>query len=151
MRSALDKINKNIIRLLFENSRRTIAELSKLVHLSAPAVKERIEKLEEQNIIAGYSLKANTEALGYVISGFVHADVIPGKESAFRALLQSCDAITECYNVTGEKAYIFRFSVRAMSELDELLEELETLSKTETSLILSETIVPRLPKTFIQD
>ena len=44
----MDKINRNIIKELSENSRITVSELSRLVHLSAPAVKERIEKLEEQ-------------------------------------------------------------------------------------------------------
>ncbi len=144
----LDKINKSIIRILFENSRITISELAKLVHLSAPAVKERIEKLEEQKAILGYSLKTNSEALGYPITGFVQANVITGKEVAFKKAVTASSAITECFNVTGEKAYIFRVSVYTMSELDALLESLSNVCKTETSLILSETFSPRLPNTF---
>jgi Lrp/AsnC family leucine-responsive transcriptional regulator len=148
MEPNLDTINKNIIRQLFENSRVTISELAKLVHLSAPAVKERIEKLEERKTILGYCLKTDPEALGYAITGFVQANVITGKEALFKQAVQTSEAITECYNVTGEKAYIFRVSVRTMSELDGLLETLSSLCKTETSLVLSETISPRLPKTF---
>lgn len=144
----MDKINKNIIRILFENARITITELAKLVHLSAPAVKERIEKLEEQKAILGYSLQTNSEVLGYAISGFVQANILTGKEAAFKEAIRTSNVITECYNVTGEKAYIFRIAVHTMSELDTLLESLSTICKTETSLILSETIQPRLPKTF---
>tara|TARA_R110001599_G_scaffold201655_2_gene398396 strand:- start:4165 stop:4614 length:450 start_codon:yes stop_codon:yes gene_type:complete len=144
----LDKINKSIIRTLFENSRITISELAKLVHLSAPAVKERIEKLEDQKAILGYSLQTNSEALGYAITGFVQANILTGKEAAFQKAVTASSAITECYNVTGEKAYIFRVSVHTMSELDALLESFSNLCKTETSLILSETLSPRLPKTF---
>jgi Lrp/AsnC family leucine-responsive transcriptional regulator len=144
----LDNINKKIIRTLSDNSRITVSELSKLVHLSAPAVKERIEKLEEQQVILGYSLKTNSEALGYAISGFVHADVFTGKESEFKQSVKNCSAITECFNVTGEKAFIFRISVTTMSELDDVLESLTLLCKTQTSLILSETVAPRLPTTF---
>jgi Lrp/AsnC family leucine-responsive transcriptional regulator len=144
----LDNINKKIIRTLSDNSRITVSELSKLVHLSAPAVKERIEKLEEQQVILGYSLKTNSEALGYAISGFVHADVFTGKESEFKQSVKNCPAITECFNVTGEKAFIFRISVTTMSELDDVLESLTLLCKTQTSLILSETVAPRLPTTF---
>jgi len=144
----LDSINKKIVRLLSENSRITVSELSKLVHLSAPAVKERIDKLEQQQAILAYSLKTDPEALGYAISGFVQASVIPGKEAQFKKMLSTSLCITECYNVTGEKAFVFRVCVRTMSELDELLESLSSLCKTETSLILSETISPRLPLSF---
>lgn len=147
--SDVDKINKNIIRTLYENARITMSELAKLVHLSAPAVKERIEKLEAQRVILGYGLKTDPLGLGYGISGFVQADVVAGKEVAFKQMVTACDAITECYNVTGEKAYIFRVSVRTMSELDLLLETLSSVCKTDTSLVLSETVSPRLPKTFV--
>jgi len=144
----LDSINKKIVRTLCENSRMTISELSKAVHLSAPAVKERIEKLETQQAIKGYSLRTDFEALGYAISSFVHADVLTGKEAEFKHIVQHCPAVTECFNVTGEKAFIFRIAVKSMSELDELLESLTLICKTETSLILSETVSSRLPRSF---
>jgi len=148
LRMTLDSINRKIVRALCENSRITISELSKAVHLSAPAVKERIEKLEAQQVIKGYSLLTDSEALGYAISGFVHADVLTGKETEFKQIVQRSPAVTECFNVTGEKAFIFRISVKSMSELDDLLESLTLICKTETSLILSETVGNRLPMSF---
>ncbi|MGB1238634.1 MAG: Lrp/AsnC family transcriptional regulator [Pseudomonadales bacterium] len=144
----MDSINKKIIRALTSNARTSITELSKIVHLSAPAVKERIEKLEAQGIIQDYTLRTDMEALGYAISGFVHADILAGKEAEFKRTIQHCEAITECYNVTGERAFIFRIAVRTMSELDHLLEQLSPLCKTDTSLILSQSIAPRLPGSF---
>lgn len=144
----MDSINKKIVRALCKNSRMTIAELSKAVHLSAPAVKERIEKLETQQVIKGYSLLTDSEALGYAISGFVQVDIMTGKEAEFKQIVQHCPAVTECFNVTGEKAFIFRIAVKNMSELDDLLESLTFICKTETSLILSETITNRLPMSF---
>ncbi|MEM5528575.1 Lrp/AsnC ligand binding domain-containing protein [Gammaproteobacteria bacterium AS21] len=53
--------------------------------------------------------------------------------------------MTECFNVTGEKAYIFKICVKNMSELDQLLENISHLCKTDTSLILSSVIASRLP------
>lgn len=141
----MDKVNKNIIRNLFNNSRVSVSELSKLVHLSAPAVKERMEKLEEQKAIIDYTIKVDYEALGYAISGFVQANILTGKEAEFKSLVEASPEITECFNVTGEKAFIFKVCVKNMSELDRLLEAFSTICKTETSLVLSETIDPRLP------
>mgnify|MGYP000329794084 FL=1 len=66
----------------------------------------------------------------------------------FRQIVESSSAVTQCFNVTGEKAYIFKVAIQNMSELDRLLETLSTVCKTETSLILSETIAPRLPTDF---
>jgi len=93
-------------------------------------------------------LLTDSEALGYAISGFVHADVLTGKETEFKQIVQRSPAVTECFNVTGEKAFIFRISVKSMSELDDLLESLTLICKTETSLILSETVGNRLPMSF---
>jgi len=141
----LDKINRNIIKELSENSRITISELSGLVHLSAPAVKERIEKLEEQGAIQKYSVITDPEKLGFNITGFVYANVVLGKEKEFTTHLQNCSAVTDCFNVTGEKAYLFKVCVKNMSELDRLLEDVSHLCKTDTSLILSTVISSRLP------
>jgi Lrp/AsnC family leucine-responsive transcriptional regulator len=57
----LDNINKRIIKELHQNSRITISDLSRLVHLSVPAVKERIEKLEDQGVILNYSIASDAE------------------------------------------------------------------------------------------
>ncbi|MEM5528576.1 winged helix-turn-helix transcriptional regulator [Gammaproteobacteria bacterium AS21] len=57
----MDYINKRIIKELHQNSRITISDLSRLVHLSAPAVKERIEKLEDQGVILNYSIASDAE------------------------------------------------------------------------------------------
>ena len=144
-RCILDKINRNIIKELSNNSRITISDLSRLVHLSAPAVKERIEKLEEQGAIQKYSVITDPEKLGFNITGFVYANVVLGKEKEFTAQLKNCSAVTDCFNVTGEKAYIFKVCVKNMSELDKLLEALSPLCKTDTSLILSTVIASRQP------
>ena len=143
--SPLDKVNKNIIRNLFENSRISISDLSKAVHLSARAVKERMEKLEEQKAIIDYTIKVDNEALDFAISGFVQANVLTGKEAEFNTLIETSLEITECFNVTREKAFISKVCVKTTSELDRLLETLSTICKTETSLVLSESITPRLP------
>lgn len=142
----MDIINKIIIQKLHDNSRIPISELSRQVHLSAPAVKERIEKLEEQGVIAQYTLKTNAEELGFAITGFVYANVFAGKEKAFVAELTGRSAVTDCFNVTGEKAFIFKVCVKNMSELDEILEGISHLCKTDTSLVLNTVISSRLPE-----
>jgi Lrp/AsnC family leucine-responsive transcriptional regulator len=141
----MNRINKNIIRQLNKNARISISELSSIIGLSAPATKERIQKMEDKGIIQGYKLNLNYSALGYEICGFIVANIFLHKEIEFQKLTQSINSIVECYNTTGEKAFVIRFCVNKMSELDDLLEQLSIVCKTETSLILSETFNSRLP------
>ncbi|PTI82904.1 Lrp/AsnC family transcriptional regulator, partial [Mammaliicoccus vitulinus] len=60
-----DFINGKILEILKENSRITINELSKKINLSAPATRERVNKLEDQDIINGYTIDINYKKLGY--------------------------------------------------------------------------------------
>ncbi|MEH6710133.1 MAG: Lrp/AsnC ligand binding domain-containing protein [Paraglaciecola polaris] len=61
------------------------------------------------------------------------------------AELKSRPAVTDCFNVTGEKAFIFKICVKNMSELDEILESISHVCKTDTSLVLNTVITSRLP------
>ena len=55
----MDFINEMILKELKEDSRISMSELGRRVHLSAPAVRERIRQLEEQNVIKRYTLDIN--------------------------------------------------------------------------------------------
>lgn len=55
----MDFIDEQIIRELKEDSRLSMSELSRRIHLSAPAVRERVRQLEEQDIIKRYTIELN--------------------------------------------------------------------------------------------
>ena len=64
----LDGIDKKILKMLMENSRRPILEISKNIGISGAAIHQRLRKLEKQNLIIGSSIKVNTKILGYTLS-----------------------------------------------------------------------------------
>lgn len=142
----LDPINWKIITLLQQNARLSFAELGKQVHLSAPAVAERIKKLEEQGVIHGYSARVNLDKLGYPIIAQVQARVFMGKEPAFIRFVKSRDEVVECSNVTGEKAFLLKVAVSTMAQLDELLEAFSTLSETNSMVVLSQVVADKVIK-----
>ena len=143
-----DAINRKIIAALQENARISYAELGKRVHLSAPAVAERIRKLEQSGVITGYSLKVDLDKLGYPIVALVQCKVFRTKERQFKALVLSYDEVIECQNVTGEQAFLVKLAVASMSHLDAILEEFCDLSDTNTMMILSTPVERPLPQTF---
>lgn len=141
----MDKKNWKLLKLLEENGRLTFAELGKLVHLTAPAVAERVRKLEESGIITGYKAKINLEKIGIPITALVECQVYRAKEREFKALVMSLDEVIDCFNVTGPSAFVLRVAVASMSKLDELLERLIDLSDTRTMMVLAQPIERGVP------
>ena len=141
----MDKINANIIEILQANARISISELAKQVHLSAPAVAERARRLEEHNIISGYHARVDITELGYPIEAMVQVKVFAGKEPLFIAFAKQRSEIIECYNVTGEAAFICKIAILSMKTLDAFLEELSSIGESNTMMILSEISRKTLP------
>ncbi|WP_111639620.1 Lrp/AsnC family transcriptional regulator [Marinomonas shanghaiensis] len=141
----MDKTNWKLLKLLEQNGRLTYAELGKLVHLTAPAVAERVRKLEESGVITGYGAKINLERVGIPITALVECQVYRTKEREFKALVLSLDEVIACHNVTGPYAFVLRVAVRSMSLLDELLDRLIDLSDTNTMMVLSTPVSREMP------
>ncbi|HEY5718030.1 MAG TPA: Lrp/AsnC family transcriptional regulator [Motiliproteus sp.] len=144
----IDTINRRIIQALQENARISFAELGKRVHLSAPAVAERVRKLEQAGVIRGYRADIDLDKLGYPIVALVQCRVFRAKEKQFKQLVLDSDEVVECYNVTGEQAFIVKVAAPTMPLLDDVLERFCTLSDTNTMVVLSKPRDRVLPGTF---
>lgn len=147
----MDKTNWKILKLLEQNGRLTYAELGKLVHLTAPAVAERMRKLEESGVITGYSVQVNLEKAGIPITALVECQVYRTKEREFKALVMGLDEVIECYNVTGPHAFVLKVGVKSMSKLDVLLERLIDLSDTNTMMIMTTPVKRIMPLNIAQE
>ncbi|WP_421849780.1 Lrp/AsnC family transcriptional regulator [Marinomonas sp.] len=147
----MDKTNWKLLKLLEGNGRLTYAELGKLVHLTAPAVAERVRKLEESGVITGYSVQVNLEKAGIPITALVECQVYRTKEREFKALVMGLEEVIECYNVTGPYAFVLKVGVKSMSKLDALLERLIDLSDTNTMMIMTTPVKRTMPLHIAQE
>lgn len=93
-----------------------MTDLSKKISLSVPAVTERVKKLEEQNIIEGYTTKVNANKLNKTVKAFIL--VKTHKCKLFREFCKENKMVIECHRLTGEYSYL----VKVMTESNELLE-----------------------------
>ena len=144
----IDAINRKIIAALQEDARLSYADLGKRVHLSAPAVAERIRKLESAGVISGFSIKVDLDKLGYPIVALVQCKVFRTKEREFKTIMLACDSVVECHNVTGEQAFLVKLAVKSMSQLDHILESFCDFSDTNTMMILSTPVDRCIPATY---
>jgi Lrp/AsnC family leucine-responsive transcriptional regulator len=137
----VDELDRAIVRLLVEDSRRTFAQIGSLVGLSAPSVHARVRRLEERGVIAGYTAVVDPAALGYPLSAFVAVRQAPGYhweelEHAFAEMA----AVEACHSVTGADTYVLRVRVVDPPALEDLLRAINSLAGvagTQTVLILS--------------
>src|SRR6476661_5334561 len=71
MKMEFDAMDAKILDILQADARTTLAEIGRRVHLSQPAVAERVRRLEAAGVIAGYHAQVNAAALGYGITAFI--------------------------------------------------------------------------------
>ena len=140
-----DDKNIDLLGLLQSDPRMSISELSRRVGLSAPAVKERVTRLEEAGIIVGYRLDLNPKALGFPVTAFVRIRPMPGQLPKIIALAQSMPEVSECHRITGEDCFILKVHLDALENLDLVLDRFLAFGQTTTSIIQSSPVPPRGP------
>jgi Lrp/AsnC family leucine-responsive transcriptional regulator len=136
----MDQIDWKIIEILQKNARITFSQLSIKVHLTAPAVSERILKMEEKGIINEYIAKLNLEQLGYNVICFAKIDVARNWEEKFIQFCRSHDEIIECYIVTGKSSFLLKVGAPNVETLELYLKKISDFGQTHTQsqIILEE-------------
>jgi Lrp/AsnC family leucine-responsive transcriptional regulator len=131
----LDAHDTRILAELQNDARLTMAELGRRVHLSQPAVTERVKKLEAAGVISGYRATVNLGKLGYGIRAIIRV----GRADYARVveLVQQTPECVNAYNVTGEDSWILEIAVIDVSHLDAVVTKFCILTETATSIILN--------------
>ncbi|WP_409175126.1 Lrp/AsnC family transcriptional regulator [Brevibacillus fortis] len=138
----MDRIDELILRLLRENARITSSDISKQVHLSVPAVSERIRKLEDTGLIKQFTVKLDREQLGLHLIAFVMVQIEKTEHIAgFRETVMRADCVLECHHIAGAYDYVLKVAVKGTADLErfisETLKQVEGVSKTNTMIVLS--------------
>ena len=141
----LDELNLRILKELQENGRLGMAELGRRVALSPPAVAERIQRLERAGIIAAYRAEIDPRALGYPVSAIVRIRPAPGQLQRIPEVARETPEVGECYRITGEDCYLMRLHLRAIDDLEDVLDRFTPYGQTTTSIIHSAPVPRRGP------
>lgn len=138
-----DDKNLTLLRLLEKNPRVPISQLARRIGMSSPAVKERILRLEESGVLAGYRLELNAKELGYNVMAFVRIRPLPGHLNKVAELAQAIPEVTECHRVTGEDCFIVKVFLKEIANLDRVLDKFLAHGQTTTSIVQSSPVPPR--------
>ncbi|QPF74488.1 Lrp/AsnC family transcriptional regulator [Roseateles sp. DAIF2] len=130
----LDLHDHRILAELQADARLSMAELGRRVHLSQPAVTERVRKLEESGVIRGYRAIVDCAPLGYAIRAVVR--VGRADEPRMLRALEASPEVLNAYNITGEDSWLFEIAVRDVAHLELVLQRFCALAQTSTAIVL---------------
>jgi Lrp/AsnC family leucine-responsive transcriptional regulator len=138
-----DAVNRRILRELMASPRLGMSELARRVGMSAPAVTERVQRLEEGGVIAGYRVELDPAAVGLPIAVYVRIRPAPGQLRRLAEIAVGSPEIAECHRVTGEDCFIARVHVASMEHLEEVLDRFLACGQTTSSIVQSSPVPPR--------
>ncbi|SMF78564.1 transcriptional regulator, AsnC family [Tistlia consotensis] len=141
----LDPLDRELVRLLAAEARLPLAELARRAGLSAPAVAERVRRLEEAGVIRGYGAEVDPAALGYGVAALVRVRPMPGQLAKVAELLDGFEEVVECDRVTGDDCFVARVNVASIEALETLIDRILPYATTNSSVIQSTPVPRRLP------
>jgi Lrp/AsnC family transcriptional regulator, leucine-responsive regulatory protein len=139
----LDSRNVQILALLQSDPRMSVSELARRVGMSAPATRERIQRMEEAGVVRGCRLEIDPAALGYPIAAFIRVRPMPGKLPKIAELAASLPQVVECHRITGEDCFILKVRLDSLDNLDLILDQFLNYGQTTTSIVQSTPVPPR--------
>lgn len=138
-----DPRNIELLHLLRQNPRLGTSEMARRVGMSAPAVRERVLRLEEAGVIRGCTLDLDPAALGHTVCAFVRVRPAPGRLPQIVELARQTPEVVECYRVTGEDCFILKVWLPALEQLDRVLDRFLAHGQTTTNIVQSIPVPPR--------
>jgi DNA-binding Lrp family transcriptional regulator len=137
----MDETDRTIVALLRENARRSYLNIGRVVHLSAPAVKRRVDRLERDGVLRGYTAVVNPEAYGWLAEAFVDLYCegdMPGE--AIKRAVEQEPGVVSAHTVAGEASAMLHVMARDTKDLELALERIratEGITRTVTEVVLS--------------
>lgn len=139
----MDDIDRGLIAALQDDARTSYAQLGRIVGLSAPAVAERLRRLEASGIITGYHASIDLKKAGYGIVGFVRLSSPPDLAPQLERLAAETPEILEFHRVTGTEGCVMKLAVSSIEHLERIVVKFLPYGQTTTSIVLSSPVTWR--------
>jgi len=140
----LDEIGWRILGEMQQNARIPYAELGRRVGLSTPAVMDRVRRMEEAGIIAGYRVELNPAKIGFPILAFFRISVVGELLPQVIEIARESPEVLECHRVTGGDSFIMKVCVSSIEHLESFIDQLRPYVTATFSIVLSSAVTRRI-------
>ena len=149
----MDAIDSQLLARLARDGRAQWADLAAELDMSAPAIRDRVKRLEGAGVITGYTALLAAARLGLALTAFVAVTLEhPRHRTGFLKRAGELAEVLECHHVAGDDDYLLKVRCRGTAELETLVSEglkgVAGVARTRTTIVLAtnkETPVPPLP------
>ena len=139
--AVIDQIDLKILSILQNSGRSRLADIADEVELSAPAVLERVKKLEVSGVIKGYQALLDGKKVGKDITAFIGVSIGNQRDiDKFATQMLRNPDVLECHHITGDESFILKVKSANTTSLEKLLGEIrsvEGVTRTVTRVVLS--------------
>ena len=142
----LDAADQQILAALAGNARISMADLGRLIGMSAQSAADRARRLEDLGVISGYTVKLDQLALGLTVGAYIRVRPAMGELPRVAALLADIPEIVECDRITGDDCFIAKVFVPRIEDLERVIDRLLPYAQTNTSVIQSSPVPRRAAK-----
>lgn len=144
--SEFDETGRNILAILQREGRIGFSELGRRVGLSAPAVAERVRRMEDAGLIVGWRAVVDRKRLGWGITAFMRITCAGEKYQAVHRLANDLPEVIDCHHVTGEDCFYVKLAVASVDHLEKVIERFRDLGRTVSAVALSTIVEDKPPQ-----
>lgn len=119
----MDSVDIKILKMLVEDGQETLSGIADEVGLSTSGVRRRVKRLEEEDVIRGYTAKVDPEKAGYSIAAFLNIDVESGEARRVAGILSRCNGVCEVHKTTGNHGLIAKFRAEDRGSISDFVED----------------------------
>lgn len=136
----IDTLNWKILNRLQQNARESFANIGRAVGLTAPAVGERVKKMEDAGILLGYNVVVSHSLTGHQLKAIISLRAFMGKLKPFLALVPTYDEVVNCYRITGNENIVMEVVLKDQFHLERFIDKLIQYGETRTNIVLSHVV-----------
>ncbi|KAF1710333.1 AsnC family transcriptional regulator [Pseudoxanthomonas kalamensis DSM 18571] len=136
----LSTADQQLLALLRENARASTAEIARRLQLSRTTVQSRIERLERQGVISGYTVRVADEYAHGQIRAHILITILPKQMAAVTRALRAMPEVRALHSVSGPYDLVALGEVATVGEMDQLTDRIgavEGVERTTSALVLS--------------
>lgn len=142
----LDATDRQLLVALTDNARISLADLGRMLGMSPQSAADRLRRLEDVGVLAGFTAKLDPEALGLSVGAYVRVRPAMGELPRVAALLKDIPEVVECDRVTGDDCFIAKVFVARIEDLERVIDRVLPYAQTNTSIIQSSPVLRRAPR-----
>ena len=143
MLETIDETGWRLLAALQANPRLSFRALGRAVGPSTPSVADRVRRMEESGVIAGYRVALDVAQLGRPLQAFMRLSADAGSHQRVTDLCRGLAAVRECHHLSGDDGYLVRLAVTGIAELEDVIARFRLVGQAATSLILSSPVVDK--------